>query len=264
MKQILRKSPLRSRLASTFPFLLLAMLAVFSLPDRALAQQAPAAADSAAANSDASALASGNASSSDESQEQKDLNVFLHAPIVARIGHKMGLSVETTARIFEGINFAIIFFAIVIPLVRFVPRILRNRTTSLNRDIQTARAATADASARLGAIETQLAGLAGEIAKYRTQVEQDSREDEKRIKAALEEETARIVASAEQEIAAAAAQARRGLRHFAADLAIGQAEKQLVLTPETDRALISEFIGQVGGQVADQAGSNGAGKGGAN
>jgi F-type H+-transporting ATPase subunit b len=35
------------------------------------------------------------------------------------------------------------------------------------------------------------------------------------------------------------------LRHFAADLAIEQAARQLTLTPETDRALIAEFIGQV-------------------
>ena len=54
-------------------------------------------------------------------------------------------------------------------------------------------------------------------------MEQESLEDEKRIKAALEEESARIVAAAEQEIGAAAAQAKRGLRNFAADLAIEQA-----------------------------------------
>ena len=48
----------------------------------------------------------------------------------------------------------------------------------------------------------------------------------------------------------AAAQAKRGLRHFAADLAIEQAAKQLVLTPETDRALIAEFVSDAakGGQ----------------
>jgi F-type H+-transporting ATPase subunit b len=48
----------------------------------------------------------------------------------------------------------------------------------------------------------------------------------------------------------AAAQAKRGLRNFAADLAIEQAAKQLVLTAESDRALIAEFVGDVtkGGQ----------------
>ena len=52
------------------------------------------------------------------------------------------------------------------------------------------------------------------------------------------------MAAAEQEIGVAAAQAKRGLRHFAADLAIDQAAKKLVLTPETDRALIAEFVGE--------------------
>jgi F-type H+-transporting ATPase subunit b len=71
-----------------------------------------------------------------------------------------------------------------------------------------------------------------------------------RIKATIEEESGRIVAAAEQEIAVAAAQAKRGLRNFAADLAIEQAAKQLVLTAESDRALIAEFVGDVtkGGQ----------------
>jgi F-type H+-transporting ATPase subunit b len=230
-----------------------ALAAAFCRPHGAVAQQAaqvaPASATSASSDRE-------DAGKDAQQDEQKELDVFRHAPFVAKIGQKMGLGVETTARIFELLNFAIIFFAIAIPLARFLPRILRSRAQTLNREIQTARAATADANARLSAVEAQLAGLAGEIAKFRTQVEQDSRDDEKRIKASIGEETARIVASAEQEIAAAAAQARRGLRHFAAELAIGQAEKQLVLTPETDRALISEFIAE--------AGRNAAGKGGAN
>jgi F-type H+-transporting ATPase subunit b len=231
---------------------LVALAAVLLLPRHAVSQQPVPPSDSSAADAAASPKEAGPA----QNDEQKELDVFRHAPIVAKIGHKMGLDVETTAKIFEALNFAIIFFAIVIPLVRFVPRILRNRSEILNRDIQAARTATADAQARLSAVEAQLAGLAGEIAKFRTQVEQDSLEDEKRIKASIEEESARIVTAAEQEIAAAAAQARRGLRHFAADLAIGQAEKQLVLTPETDRALISEFISDVNHNGAAKGGKN--------
>jgi F-type H+-transporting ATPase subunit b len=188
--------------------------------------------------------------------EQKELDLFRHAPIVAKIGQKMGMDVETTAKVFEAINFIIILLAIVIPIVRIVPRTLRQRAETLGRDIQTAREATTDAKTRLSAVEAKLAGLDAEIQKFRTQIEQESLEDEKRIKATIEEETVRIVAAAEQEITMAAAQARRGLRHFAADLAIEQAERQLVLTPETDRALIAEFIGDVA--------ANGAGRGGKN
>jgi F-type H+-transporting ATPase subunit b len=86
-------------------------------------------------------------------------------------------------------------------------------------------------------------------------VEQQIAQDEQQAKAALAEESARIVASAEQEIGVAAAQAKRSLRHFAADLAIDQAVKKLVLTPEADRALIAEFVSESGGD-----GMNGGGK----
>jgi F-type H+-transporting ATPase subunit b len=176
---------------------------------------------------------------------------------VARLLH---LPLGVTVELLLGINFAIIFFAIAIPLTRTMPKIIRKRSQTLSHDLTDARKATADAGARLSAVEAQLAGLSEEIKKLTAQVEQESQEDEKRIKAAIGEESARIVAAAEQEIAVAATQAKRGLRSFAADLAIGQAEKQLALTPETDRALIAEFVAQAGGDGKPAA----AGKGGRN
>ena len=44
-----------------------------------------------------------------------------------------------------------------------------------------------------------------------------------------------------REIAVAGEQAQRGLKEFAADLAIDRAMSQLTLNAETDRALIAEF-----------------------
>jgi F-type H+-transporting ATPase subunit b len=217
---------------------------VLAVPRHLRAQDSTPTANSS--TDQAQSTATGNEQKEDEAiEEQKELDVFRHAPIVAAIGKKLGLSVETTGKLFEALNFLIIFLAIVIPLAKFVPKLLRNRRETLSQNLRTAREATEDAKSRLSAVEAKLAGLGEEIAKFRAQVEQDSLEDEKRIKASLAEESARIVTSAEQEIAAAAAQARRGLRTFAADLAISHAEKQLVLTPETDRALIGEFISQV-------------------
>lgn len=235
--------------AKSIFFVLLAVLPVgmtLVAPRHAAAQQAPAAASNQTA-------AEGNAQSA-ASDEQKELDIFRHAPIVQSIGRKMGMGVETTARVFEAINFVIIILAIVIPIGRFMPKVLRKRSETLSHDIKTAREATTDANVRLSAVEAKLAGLDAEIQKFRAQIEQESLEDGKRIKASIEEESARIVAAAELEIGQAAAQARRGIRHFAADLAIERAEKQLALTPETDRALIDEFIAS--------AAANGAGKGG--
>ena len=164
------------------------------------------------------------------------------------------LDVETTARIFEGINFGIIVLAVGFPLFRLLPKTLRNRSEKVRAGIESARKVTEDAQARLSAIEARLAGLDGEIAQIRSQVEVESKEDEKRIKSTIKEESERIVAAAGQEMEAAAAQARRELRHFAADLAIEEAAKQLTITPETDRELIAEFLGDTAVTAAAKKG----------
>jgi len=152
-------------------------------------------------------------------------DVYLHSPTVQAIARMIHLDVETTARIFEGINFAIIVLAVGFLLFRILPKTLRNRTAKVRTNIESARKMTEDAYARLSAIEAKLSGLDSDIAQIRAQVEVESREDEKRIKSSIKEESARIVAAAAQEMEAAAALARRELRHFAADLAIEEAAK---------------------------------------
>jgi len=240
----LRESTLHHRLSIRIfwlAFLVTVSAAILAAPYRLSAQ------DSASPSQPASAAqaqdqtqdqAKPEAASKEENSEDK----FRHAPTVVWAAKTLNLPVETTARIFEFINFGVIFLAIVIPLVRFLPKFLRNRAVKLREDIESARKVTEDASTRLAAVEAKLASLGDEIAKFRAEVEAESLQDQARIKATLEEESTRIVAAAEQEIGVAAAQARRTLRHFAADLAIDQAAKQLVLTAETDRALIAEFV----------------------
>ena len=186
-----------------------------------------------------------------EAAKEEDETVqFRHTAIVQAAAKALHLSVDAMARTFEFINFGIIALALGIPLFRFLPKFLRKRAEKVRTDIETARKATEDANTRLSAVEARLAHLDVGIEKFRAEVETESRQDEARIKAALGEESTRIVAAAEQEIGSAAAQARRGLRNFAAELAVEQAAKQMVLTPETDRALIAEFVGDVnkGGQ----------------
>jgi F-type H+-transporting ATPase subunit b len=176
--------------------------------------------------------------------EEHENDEYRHAPVVQSLARMLHMDVETAARTFEIFNVARIVLGIGIPLVRVMPRLLRRRSEKIRADIDAAQKTTQDANARLSAVEAKLASLDQEIAKFRTEIEQQIAQDEQRGKAALEEETARIVASAEQEIGVAATQAKRSLRHFAADLAIEKAVKQLVLTPETDRALIAQFVAE--------------------
>jgi F-type H+-transporting ATPase subunit b len=195
-----------------------------------------------------------------KSQEEQNKVFLLEGPIVKWTARTFNLSNETAAGIFEFTNFALIVLLVGIPVARILPKVFHRRSQTLVHNLQTAREATEEANARLSAVEAKLAGLDDEIKKFRAQVEQESLEDEARVKSSLAEESARIVQAAEQELSVAAAQARRGLRHFAADLAVEQAAKQLVLTPETDRALIAEFVGQ----VSSDAAGNGKTKGGQN
>jgi len=234
--------------------MLLAVAALMFAPSHADAQQsatgAPAPAASAPAN-ESGAAQPAPAKSDDEGDAQ-----FLHSSVVQSVARILHLKVDTAVAIFLALNFAIIFFAVAIPLKRTMPNILRKRSQTLSQDLTSARKATADAQSRLSAVEAQLAGLDEEIKKLTAQVEQESVEDEKRIKASLGEESARIVAAAEQELNAAVSQAKRGLRSFAADLAIGQAEKQITLSAETDRALIAEFVAGVAGDAPGKGGRN--------
>jgi F-type H+-transporting ATPase subunit b len=178
---------------------------------------------------------------SEEEQEKK----FRHSPTIEWFSKLLGLDVETAASIFEWINFAVIALAVGIPLFRWLPKVFRQRSARLSADIEVAQAKTADANDRLAAVEAKLAGLDAEINAIRQQVDEAMRADEVRAKAAIEEETARIVASAEREIVMAGTQAQRGLRKFAADLAIDRALTQLTLDAETDRALIAEFAADI-------------------
>jgi F-type H+-transporting ATPase subunit b len=176
--------------------------------------------------------------------EEENNDQYRHAPIVESLAKLMHMDVETAARTFEIFNVGVVVLGIVIPLIRIMPRLLRKRTQKIQVDMESARKTTDDANRRLSAVEAKLASLDNEIAKFRSEVEDQITQDEQRDKATLEEERTRLVASAEAEINVAAAQAKRSLRHFAADMAIDQAARQLVLTPETDRALIAQFVNE--------------------
>ena len=180
-------------------------------------------------------------SDAQEEQERK----FRHSPTIEWFSNLLHIDVETTASIFEYINFAVIFLAVGIPLIKWFPKLLRQRSARLSAELEVAQAKTADANERLSAVEKKLSGLDAEISAIRKQVEDDMRADEARSKAAIEEETARIVAAAEHEIVMAGTQAQRGLKKFAADLAIDRALSTLTLDAEADRALIAEFAADV-------------------
>jgi F-type H+-transporting ATPase subunit b len=95
-------------------------------------------------------------------------------------------------------------------------------------------------------VEERLSKLDEQIAAMRVQAEADTARDEQRILASVEDEKNKIVAAAEAEIQSATTSVRREIQKYAAELAIEQAARKLVVTAETDRLLVESFASKLG------------------
>jgi F-type H+-transporting ATPase subunit b len=186
--------------------------------------------------------------SPEKSQQEEDENdKYLHSAMVRTLGAKVGLNAEQAATAFTVANFVVLAGLVGWFLAKTLPKTFRDRSTSIQKQLVDARSATEDANARLSSVEGRLSKLDGEIAAMRAQAEKDSALDEQRILASVEEEKQKILAAAEQEITAATALAQRQIQQYAAELAIEQAARKLVVTAETDRLLVQSFAQRLTG-----------------
>jgi F-type H+-transporting ATPase subunit b len=160
------------RIYSIFLFTALAA-SVVAMPSRAIAQQPAPAAKNSSANANSIAKTIDKSGATEGAGE--DENVYRHTPMVRSLARLFHLDVETTARLFEFFNFAIIALAIVIPLVRIMPKVIRKRSETLRHDLDSARKLTEDANNRLSAVEAKLAKLDEEIAGIRVHVEEETK-----------------------------------------------------------------------------------------
>lgn len=177
----------------------------------------------------------------DAPETNSDMEAMRHSPAVQNLARRFGMSTENMARLLEDLNSAILIIAILWFVFRFVPKIYRNRSGKLQKDLFDARSATTEANERLAVVEERLSKLGIEIDAIRRQTEQDSVNDEKRIHESLEAEKQRLLASVDQEIEAAGAAARRDLKKYAANLAVERAMSELRLSEDEDRMLIRSF-----------------------
>ena len=166
---------------------------------------------------------------------------FKHSPSVQLLSKITGLSDNGAYWLAVVINFAIVVGAIAWFSKKVLPRVFRNRTTSIQKAIEEARRATEDANRRLSDIESRLGRLDQEISQMRAISEREAAAEEAGIKAAAEEDARRIVQSAEQEISASVKAARRELTSFAAELAVSLAAKQIRVDAAADQALVRRF-----------------------
>ena len=205
------------------------------------------------AQAQAASASAGTSSSADSSTtdtakpEQNEDDQYLKSPNVVALGKKLGLTPEQSATAFTITNFVLLAVGILWLVVKIVPKSLRDRSTSIQKSLAEARNVTDEARARLSGVEERLSKLDSEIAAMRAHAEQDSAHAEQRIKAAVEDEKGKILAAAEQEITAATSHAQKKLQQYAAEMAIEQAARKLVVSAETDRLLVQGFASRLTG-----------------
>lgn len=182
----------------------------------------------------------------ESSRAEGDENAeFKESASVKALARLVGVSPHTMYQILLVINFLIIAGLIFWIAKGRVPEMFRARTREIQKNLEESRRASEEAGRRLAEIEERLAKLNDEIGALRAAAEGDARAEEERIRALAEADKRKIVESAEQEIEAAAGQARRGLKAFTAELAVALAEKKIKVDPNTDKALVRNFVGQI-------------------
>jgi F-type H+-transporting ATPase subunit b len=189
-------------------------------------------------------------------EEKDDKAQFRESPSVKFIARHTGLSLGTAYLLSVLLNFAVIAGIIFWAGRKYLPAAFRDRTAGIQKAMQEAQAASAEARRKLAEIESRLAKLDVEIGAMRDTAEREATAEAARIQAAAEEDARKIVQAAQQEIAAAAKAARRDLTAYAAHLAVALAQKQIHVDAATDEALVRNFAGQL------NAAPDGPGKGG--
>jgi len=179
-------------------------------------------------------------------EEKDEMEEFKHSPSVQLIHRITGLSVQASYWLSVVINFAVIAVVLIWAGRKYLPGMFRDRTAAIQKAMQEAQKASEEARRKLADIEARLQRLDVEIGMMRDAADREGESEEARIKAAAEEDARKIVVAAEQEISAAAKTARRQLTAYAADLAVGLAQKQIHVDPATDQRLVRNFAGQLG------------------
>jgi F-type H+-transporting ATPase subunit b len=178
-------------------------------------------------------------------EEKDEMGEFKQSASVRLIAKWTGLDLQRAYWLSVVSNFVVIACVLVWAGRKYLPGIFRDRTAAIQKAMQEAQRASEEARRKLADIESRLMKLDAEIGAIRDEAEKEGFAEAERIKHAAEQDARKIVASAEQEIAAAAKAARRQLTAYAADLAVGLAQKQIHVDAATDQALVRGFAGQM-------------------
>ena len=171
---------------------------------------------------------------------------FKYSAMVARLGRMIGIDARGMYWVSLAINFIVLALFFWMLLKSKLPQMFRDRTNTIQKALKEAQAASAEAAARLSAIEARLAKMDSEVGEIKAGAEREAATEEERIRSTAEEDKQKVVAAAEAEIAAIARSARHDLKRFAASLAVDIAARKIKVDDNTDQALVRQFVGHLG------------------
>lgn len=179
-------------------------------------------------------------------EEADETAQFKRSASVAFVARLTGLSLGNAYFFCVLLNFFVVAVLIIWLARKCLPGMFSARTAAIQRAMQEAQKASEEARRRLAEIENRLMKLDAEIGRMRNSAENEAAAEEARIRAAAQDEVRKIVEGAQQEIVSAAKAARRQLTAYAADLAVGLAQKQIHIDAATDQVLLRNFADELG------------------
>jgi len=152
------------------------------------------------------------------------------------------------AEVFHWMNFLLILGGVWYLGKKVVVPMFAERTRAIQENMQASARAMAEASKRLADIEQKLRFLDEEIRDIRLTAQRDAAAEQTRMEELAQVEAGKIAQAAEQEIETAAKAARRELQRYAAELAVGLAEKRIreTISPDAEKRILRSFVSDLG------------------
>lgn len=146
------------------------------------------------------------------------------------------------------LNFALLFGGLALVLAKPLKAFLQQAADIARKALAEAAAGKEEAEQRLGAIRDRLAQVGEEARRIEEGGTDLGRRDKARIAELAAREAEKVKAMAREEIESRAQAAERGLRQYAAELAVSLARRRIDsrLTPELQARLIDESIDILG------------------
>jgi F-type H+-transporting ATPase subunit b len=174
--------------------------------------------------------------------------LLLLGPATALAASDGMISVDKSL-IIQGINFLVLLVVLNYLLYKPLVAKMQERTTAIQRSLEEAQAARAEAARQQEENAGRLRAAYQEAATIREQALKEAAEEQRKLVEAAQAEAHRLVEGAKAQTEAEIRRARELLRREVADLAVATAEKLVrrSLRDDDHRRIVEDAIARVGG-----------------